>query len=96
MDPDTWASSWGDIIYTQDFWATSDSGNSSDLCFKTDDGMLHCVPDLRYIGNHYIETADRAGYPYYVDLNVFHSTYIDPREDEGEAEAYHAPRVVRR
>ena len=58
--------------------------------------MLHCVPDLRYIGDYYIETADVSGNPYYVDLSDFNSTYIDPREDEGEAEAYHAPRVVRR
>jgi len=58
--------------------------------------MLHCVPDLRYIGDYYIETADMAGYPYYVDLNIFHSTYIDPREDESEAEAYPAPCVVHR
>ena len=96
MDLDTWASSQGDIIHNQDLWATAHSGNSSDLCFKTDDGMLHCVPDLRYIGNGYIETADRAGYPYYVDLSDFNSTYIDPREDGDEAEAYPAPCVVHR
>ena len=94
MDPDTWASSWGDIIHNQDQWATSDSGNSRDLCFKTDDGMLHCVPDLRYIGDYYIETADMSGNPYYVDLNDFNSTYIDPCGDAGEAAAYPSPCVV--
>ena len=90
---------WSDLFFDKDRWAMStEEGSYDSEFFQTDDGMHHCVPRLQYIGLGHVQTADRFGETYYVDLNACTSTYLDPRGyDSATEERYRdcpAPSVL--
>ena len=82
MNKRYWAEgSWTDLCFNRDVWAISlEEGTYCNDTFETDDGKTHYVPNLQYIGNGYVQTADEFGETYYVELfNLCSSTYLDPR-----------------
>ena len=82
MNKRYWAEgSWTDLCFNRDVWAISlEEGTYCNDTFETDDGKTHYVPNLQYIGNGYVQTADEFGETYYAELfNSCSSTYLDPR-----------------
>ena len=89
---------WSDFFVNRDWAMSTEEGTYGSEFFQTDDGMNHCVPKLQYIGLDHVQTADRFGETYYVNLNMCTSTYLDPRGyDSATEERYRdcpAPSVL--